>query len=94
MFCGDPGQLVSLVCQPGELQCQDSLGRLCQGEGNLVRAVSWEAEVDGTERLRPSRLGTIMSTALGVDGKEDALSRAAARPLLPLSPLRFINCWV
>lgn len=49
-------------------------GNLCQGEGSLMRDVFWEAEVDRTERLGPSRLGTIMNTALGVGGKEDALS--------------------
>lgn len=59
-----------------------------------MRAVFLGAEVDSTERLRPSRLGTVMSTALRVEGKEDALPRAAARPLLPPSPLGLINCWV
>lgn len=49
-----------------------------------MRAVFWEAEVDRTERLGASRLGIMMSTALGVEGKEDALYPAAARPLLPL----------
>lgn len=53
-----------------------------------MRAVFWEAEVDSRERLGSSRRGNIMSTGLEVEGKEAALSRAAARPLLPLSPPR------
>lgn len=59
-----------------------------------MRAVFWEAEVDSRERLGPSRPGNIMSTGLEVEGKEAALSRAAARPLLPLSPPGLINCWL
>lgn len=51
-----------------------------------MRAVFWEAEVDSRERLGSCRRGNIMSTGLKVEGKEAALSRAAARPLLPLSP--------
>lgn len=60
-----------------------------------MRAVFWEAEVDSTERLRPSRPGTTMSTALGGGGRKGACSiQSSARPLLPLSPLGLINCWV
>lgn len=38
-----------------------------------MRAVFWEAEVDSTERLRPSRPGTTMSTALGGGWKERSM---------------------
>lgn len=62
-----------------------------------MRAVLWEdtlcaAEVSSMEGLRPSRMWTIVSTAFQVEGKEVALSTAAARSLLPVSPLGLISC--